>query len=267
MKRRASMRAMCTLFLGRDALGAGTVVIGANRDEDPARPSDGPGVLSERPRVVGGRDRVAGGTWLAVREDRAVVALLNRSYGPPRTDRRSRGLLTLEVARAAPVGDRGDGDLPAAALDAAHRALSVAQYAPFALLFASRERCWVMTLDEGQAPRVAEIAPGWHVITHRDLDDRGEPRTARLLEELEGWKPTTVEQALERSKELLSLHGRPGAGSAREGAAVCLHEGRVVTVSSTIVALSGGSPRYLHAEGRPCERPFADLTHLLAQEA
>src|SRR6266850_923872 len=96
------------------------VVIAANRDEDPARPSDPPGVLNESPRLVGGRDRRAGGTWLAVRERRAAVAMLNRrgvagdAPGRPGAGAgvavgrgaaggdtlRSRGLLTLEVAKA-----------------------------------------------------------------------------------------------------------------------------------------------------------------------
>ena len=61
---------MCTLILGIDVAGPDTVIAGANRDEDPARPSDPPGVLVASPRVVGGRDRRAGGTWLALREGR-----------------------------------------------------------------------------------------------------------------------------------------------------------------------------------------------------
>src|SRR5262249_29501637 len=69
---------MCTLILGVEVVASGSVLLAANRDEDPARPADPPGVLSESPRLVGGRDRRAGGTWLAVRERRAVVALLNR---------------------------------------------------------------------------------------------------------------------------------------------------------------------------------------------
>ena len=95
---------MCTLILGYQVLGAGTLILAANRDENPARPSDPPGLLGESPRVVGGRDRLAGGTWLAIRERSAVVAMLNRRETPgegattTRGATLSRGLLTLEVA-------------------------------------------------------------------------------------------------------------------------------------------------------------------------
>ncbi|HEV2105058.1 MAG TPA: NRDE family protein, partial [Candidatus Eisenbacteria bacterium] len=64
---------MCTLILGRDVRGADTVVIAANRDEAPDRPSEPPRVLHGSPRVVGGRDARAGGTWLAVRAPLATT--------------------------------------------------------------------------------------------------------------------------------------------------------------------------------------------------
>ena len=63
----------------------------------------------------------------------------------------------------------------------------------------------------------------------------------------------TVE-AIQRMGELLRLHDAPP---------VCLHEGRMVTVSSSIVWLAADEARYLHVEGRPCERPFVDHTDLL----
>src|SRR5437867_13431926 len=69
---------MCTLILGLGVLGPGSLLLGANRDESPERPSADPGVLFRSPRVVGGRDLVSGGTWLAVREARFVTAAMNR---------------------------------------------------------------------------------------------------------------------------------------------------------------------------------------------
>ena len=44
---------------------------------------------------------------------------------------------------------------------------------------------------------------------------------------------------------------------------VCLHQGRMVTVSSSLVRLDLNGARYLHAEGRPCEHAFQDQSRLL----
>src|SRR5689334_2133259 len=104
---------MCTLILGLGILGPGSLLLGANRDESPARPSTDPIVLVEAPRVVvGGRDLVSGGTWLAIREARFVTALLNRrpAAGDARDPAtfRSRGLLCLDAAAAGDEGARLD---------------------------------------------------------------------------------------------------------------------------------------------------------------
>jgi hypothetical protein len=273
---------MCTLILGRDVLAPGSILIAANRDEDPTRPSDPPQVLRESPRLVGGRDRRAGGTWLAVRERRAVVALLNRrdspgEPAPPTHDRRSRGALTLEVAgvaedyparldaaperremleRLAAVSGPG---LPHAALCRAFVALGEAPYAPCTVLFAAPGACWLMAVEAGAPPRCQPVPGGWHVITHADLDDAREPRTARLSGELAGFAPRSIAQAAQRLDDLLRSHGNDAAGVPP----VCLHRGRMVTVSSSTVWLAPGEARYRHAEGRPCEHPLVDHSRLL----
>jgi uncharacterized protein with NRDE domain len=235
---------MCTLIVGVSVVAPGSVILGANRDEDPARPSDPPGVLIERPRVIGGRDRRAGGTWLAVRERRGVLALLNRRDPTGAPGVRSRGLLTLEAA-AAP-------DALAFATDAVRRD----RYAPFSLVFASPEICWVLVNDGTAEPRMRLVPQGWHVLTHTELDDANEPRAARLMRELEGARPRSADEADALLAERLRQHG--------DGAAVCIHAGRMQTVSSTRVWLSAGEARLKHVEGRPCEHEGAELSALLA---
>jgi|SRR6185295_8309250 len=245
---------MCTLILGRDVLGPGTVLLAANRDEQPNRPTDPPRVLVERPRVIGGRDRLAGGTWLAIREQRAAVAILNRREMAPAAPadlatRRSRGLLAIDVAVA--PGE----SLAHAALERARAALIEAAYAPFTLVFAAPDSCWALAHD-GTHHRHQEIPPGWHVITHQDLDDPSEPRTAYVLGQLAGWQPRSPEEAERRALELLARHEEPR---------VCLHEGPMVTVSSSLVGIAAAGARYLHAEGRPCEVPYRDLAGLFVR--
>ncbi|MBI1797631.1 MAG: NRDE family protein [Candidatus Eisenbacteria bacterium] len=250
---------MCTLILGRDVVAPGTVLLAANRDEDPARPSDPPRVLVERPRVIGGRDRRAGGTWLAVRDDRAVVAVLNRRPDPgtPASDRRSRGALVIDVA-SVPASD-GEG-FARAALDRARRALDEAAYAPFTLVYAAADTSWMIVHDAGDTAAVRTIDPGWHVVTHADLDDPTEPRTAWLMDELRGFAPASADDAERRLVALLASHG----DRARGVPPVCLHEGAMVTVSASLAWITGDGLRYRHAEGRPCEHPFTDPRPRLA---
>jgi len=252
---------MCTLILGRDVVAPGTLVAGANRDEDPARPTDPPGLLVAEPRVVGGRDRLSGGTWLALREGRALVAMLNRRpSGPPPAAPRSRGLIALETAAVQAAGtdargEAGDRTLAAAALAAALAALARDAYAPFSLVFATATSAWLLTHEPGRAPRPVVIPPGWHVLTHTELDDRDEPRAARLLGELSRWRPRSLDDALTGLAERLREHGS-GAD------AVCIHTGRMVTVSSSRIALDARGARYHHVEGRPCEATERDWSEL-----
>ena len=239
---------MCTLILGRDVLGRRSILLAANRDEDPARPSDPPGSLGEAPPLAGGRDRLGGGTWLAVRERRAVVAMLNRRPNAAEPGPwRSRGLLALEVAAL-------DAPNPDAALALARRHA----YAPFSLVHASPDACWMVARDAGGEPFARTIEAGWHVLTHTDLDDTHEPRAAWLATELRARPPGTREAAERALRGWLAEHGAPG-----ERPSVCLHEGRMITVSSSLVWLAPGEARYLHADGRPCTTPFVDRTALL----
>ena len=269
---------MCTVLLGRDVTGPGEILIAANRDEDPARPSDPPRLLLESPRLVGGRDRIAGGTWLVVRlapprsergappnsgrgapphSDRGVAEagsnvaeagsntitmLLNRRPlpgAPP--GERSRGLLTIDVARAA-------DPLATARLEAAS-----GRYGPCTLVHASPSACWWLAIPGDGPVRTGEIAPGWHAITHAELDDASEPRTAWLVGRLAGLDARAAEPALERLATLLAHHGDATSP------AVCLHEGRMQTVSAALIALGRDRVVYRHAEGRPCTQPFADV--------
>jgi len=239
---------MCTLILGLSVLGPGSLVLGANRDESPKRASADPRVLVQSPRVVGGQDLVSRGTWLAIREARFVTALMNRR--PLASDRRdpsklrSRGLLCLDAA----VGGDLEGALMVAVRDA---------YAPCTLVGVGAGReAWAIQVGP-EKPRVRPMDRGWHVITHKELDDPDEPRTKWILEDIAGNEPASVEDAFELMSGYLRWHGdakRP---------AVCLHRETFPTVSSTLLALGVPDARYLHAPGPPCTTPYQDVTTLL----
>ena len=264
---------MCTLLFGLDVLGPHSVLIATNRDEDAARASEPPQILSRAPRMVGGRDAVAGGTWLALRAGEpgaaaesvvpgtreaaasapmaaistpGVAMLLNRrDPTPAKQGRRSRGLLTLDVASAA---------------DPRARALAEAEighYAPCSLVWLSPTESWHLSIRPGRKPTLDTIAPGWHAITHFEMDDPADTRATWALTRLAGWRHPSRAEAEARLVSMLGSHGGGGAP------AFCLHEGRAPTVSAAMLWLAPGEIAYRHAQGPPCVTPFEDCTHLL----
>jgi hypothetical protein len=247
---------MCTVILGLGILGPGSLLLGANRDESPRRPATDPIVLVEAPRVVGGRDLISGGTWLAIREARFVTALMNRRPAPgdardPAT-LRSRGLLCVDAA----AGDGNDSRLTAAL-----GLLKRHSFAPCTLVGVGVDgEAWALAAGAGE-PRVQPIARGWHVITHQDLDDPGEPRTNSILRDIEERRPGSVEEAFDLMSGYLRRHGEG------ENPAVCLHRETFPTVSSSLIALGArGGPSYRHAPGPPCVTPYRDYTPLLSSQ-
>ena len=264
---------MCTLIFGLDVLGPRSVLIATNRDEDPVRASEPPQVLNHAPRVVGGRDAVAGGTWLALRAGEpgaaaenvtpgtgeaaapkpvesvttpGVAMLLNRrDPTPAKRGRRSRGLLTLDVASA---------------VDPRERALAEAEighYAPCSLVWLSPSGSWHLSIRPGRKPTLDTIAPGWHAITHFEMDDLADTRATWVLARLAGWRHPSRADAESRLLAVITSHGGGGAP------AFCLHEGRAPTVSAAMIWLAPGEVSYRHAQGRPCVTPFEDWTRLL----
>ena len=264
---------MCTLIIGRDVLGTGSLIVGANRDEAPSRPTEPPARLSDAQQVVGGRDALGGGTWLAVRDAHSVIAVLNRRGVAPAAPEllRSRGLLALEAACAAP-GAELDA-FSGGALKLTRASLAAHPYAPFSLVCVTPLGGWVLSHDGAQTRAVQPLTPGWHVLTHGDLDDAQEPRTVRLSRKLAEFNPANTGEAETKLLELLSLHGTFGEGApptdgedaaAADRAAVCIHDGRMVTVSTSLFRRSRVGARYIHIEGRPCTTPPRDLSGLLA---
>ncbi|MCC6348712.1 MAG: NRDE family protein [Candidatus Eisenbacteria bacterium] len=242
---------MCTLVFGLHVCGPGTVVLATNRDEDPARPSEPPRVLAREPLVAGGRDAIAGGTWLAVRArtghgEPGVAMLLNRRDPTPgKPGRRSRGLLTLDVASAPDPRERALAEA------------AIGHYAPCSLVWLSPSESWHLSIRAGQKPALASIPAGWHAITHFELDDAADPRATWALKRLADLRSPSRAEAEKRLAAILSSHG---GGSAP---AFCLHEGRAPTVSAATLWLAAGEISYRHAQGRPCVTPFEDFTALV----
>src|SRR5262249_15924902 len=110
---------------------------------------------------------------------------------------------------------------------------------------------------DGTRPRRIAISPGWHVLTHTDLDDLNEPRTAWLLDRLARQRPETWAAAETLVKDLVRPHGGDGAPPGG------LHQGIMVTVSASVVEIDDRGIRYLDGEGRPCAHEYQDESALL----
>ena len=240
---------MCTLaaFVGvfRDF----PLVVAANRDEYLARPATPPAVLrDEPPRAIGGRDLTAGGTWLGLSETGLVAGVLNRrNPAPPDLACRSRGLLCVDLLACRSAGD-------AAARVAAEPA---GRYNPFNLLVADRHAAFVASQPQGEAPRVARLDAGLHLLTNLDLNDPTCPRIAashrRFAEAGTAFaEDGDVEGFVARLQTILADHAT--ALDPRGPGSLCVHAGPFGTRSSSVLVVGpdGRPPRYFHADGPPC---------------
>jgi hypothetical protein len=164
---------MCTLVLLRRPGHPWPLIVAANRDEMNTRPWQPPGRWwDDRPEVVAGLDELAGGTWLGINDTGVMAAILNRigTLGPA-PGKRSRGELVLEALDHADAADAAgaladlDGDA----------------YRPFNMVVAdNRDAFWVRA--DGRRVEVHPIAPGLHMLSALDMDDRASPRIAAYLE-------------------------------------------------------------------------------------
>lgn len=245
------------------------LVVAANRNESRARPAtapyrwpdDTPSPLTRRgPKpavrafrtaraegvqasIWAGRDEIAGGTWLGASELGFLVAITNRRDGPVDRSFPSRGVLCLDALRE---------PSPSAALALVEERLRRAQYNPFNLLCGSPHEAWVTTWKGD----TRSLSPGIHVITNAgDVDDRQIPAIVRAADALTG--ASVADAALD---VLLDRLGRLCADTT-EPDRICRAGGETGTVSSSLIALApdGSLRAYRHADGPPCERPYADF--------
>jgi uncharacterized protein with NRDE domain len=92
---------MCLIVVCVDATPRYPLIVGANRDEQHARPSAAAAWWRDSPHVLGGRDLKAGGTWLAVDRRGRFGAVTNiRDLEAP-VGLKSRGMLVAEYLHSA----------------------------------------------------------------------------------------------------------------------------------------------------------------------
>jgi uncharacterized protein with NRDE domain len=246
---------VCTILLAWSCHPGTPIVLAANRDELIARPSAPPGLLHADPRIFGGRDLVAGGTWLAVAADGRICAVTNRhaADGPPVApdpSRRSRGEIPLALLTADPA------DIPARLAGLGPRV-----YNPVNVLWLDADRALVAHVDDSGPVRVADLAPGPHVLTTRDVDDETNPKVAMLRASMHRALSADDDPDATMSGLRAMLADHASASDSPVDAA-CIHGDVYGTVSASTVIAGTNRLTYAHAPGRPCVTPFATVRTL-----
>ena len=242
---------MCFLALLYRAVPGYSVIVAANRDEYLSRTGLPPRELA--PGVWGGQDPRAGGTWLGINRHGLVVGVANiLPAAAPAANARSRGLLCMDALGAASARD---------ARNFLTEEMARARYDEFNLLAADASSAWTATWEGGEL-RIEELPPGLHIIGNSLPDRQDDPKVMRGREIIT--VPSDANQAFDMLAGACRDHGRRGD----HADAICVHGKDHGTLSSSLIAvadrdLAGG--RYLFADGKPCQTPYADVSNLLRE--
>jgi hypothetical protein len=184
-------------------------------------------------------DGDAGGTWISVNEQGHALALLNRWDESPHdagTPFVSRGLLVRDLA-----GLPGSG-----AIRSALASLPLARYRPFTLVSVALGGHPVLSDWNGQAMTDGTVSEAGLVRTSSGSDQVGVERSRgalfRTAREAPGGLTPEVLTALHRSH-------LPERGPL----SICMHRDEAVTVSSSLITVSGGQVLFRYVTGSPCQ--------------
>ena len=246
---------VCTLAIHFRVSEELPLVVAANRDEILSRPTARPRQICCDPWVVGGQDLSAGGTWLGLNQHGMVAGLLNRRRpAAPDPDRRSRGLLCLEVLQtrspeeAARLLERTCGR----------------DYNGFNLLVATAQTAFVASNERDRLDLVA-LSPGVHLLTNLELDDPTCPRIAKSLRLFQA-VPLRIAaehftETLLRLRAILSDHGTALDPREAPSDTLCVHRAGYGTRSSSVIAhfAAARRTRFWDAAGPPCRFPYTEI--------
>jgi uncharacterized protein with NRDE domain len=239
---------MCLLALFFRVVEDAAVVVGANREEYHQRGGESPRLLPGLVRAVAGVDPVAGGTWLGVNESGVLAAVTNRQKLEVPPQPRSRGLLVREML-ACPSAE--------AAVD--HALHSLQQYPYGGANFLCADATRAIVIQAGESLRIRPLHPGIHVLANSDVDDPNDSRVKYALDWLHRRPYDAAADCVQALRDLCAQH-EP------DHPPICFRHSERGTVSSSIIVLrrSLAGSTYLHAQGPPCETPYADCSHLFS---
>ena len=184
-------------------------------------------------------DGDAGGTWISVNDRGHALALLNRWDESPHdagTPFVSRGLLVRDLA-----GLSGSG-----ALRSALAGLPLARYRPFTLVSVELAGFPMLFEWNGQELSHGSVSEPGLVRTSSGSDQAGVERSRGALFRAAGEAPGGLTPEV-----LTALHRShlPEKGQL----SICMHRNEAVTVSFSLITVSGGSVLFRYVAGSPCE--------------
>jgi len=184
-------------------------------------------------------DGDAGGTWISVNDRGHTLALLNRWDESPRdpgTPLVSRGLLVRDLA-----GLPGAG-----AVRTAIAGLPLSRYRPFTLVSVALEEVPLLFEWNGQELSHASVTEPGLVRTSSGSDQVGVERSRGALFKASSEGPGGLTPEV-----LAALHRShlPEKGPL----SICMHRDEAVTVSFSLVTVSGGQVLFRYVAGSPCE--------------
>jgi len=228
---------VCTLIVFKDMKPGHPLIVAANRDEIPGRPTADPDWIA--PDTYAPQDLVHGGSWIGVNRRGMVAALTNNYPFGHQRGRRSRGLIVTESLRCESI-------------NWARVCLFSAQprtYNGFHLLLADGKNALVIWSD-GEKYHEQELGPGFHIITG---DGYGPGHSYRDLM-IRGFLAAHGNGVPDRRDidKLLSFHG-PGSADG-----TCVH-GEDVSKETLFSMVIDHNGKGMWAEidwrtGRPCEQ-------------
>lgn len=250
---------MCTLVILHRPGHAWPLIVAGNRDEMADRTWSAPARhWPDRPEVIAGMDHQGGGSWFGI-NDHGVVAVVTNRMGTlgPQADKRSRGELVLEAL------DHAEAAQAAAAL----AELNPQAYRGFNLFIGDPQSAhWLRHSGDHQPVQSRAVAPGLHLLTAGDLDDRSVPRIRTWLPrfaaaaapdpDADQWQPW---------EELLAARVAPDSGDDPTQAPTFRLANGFGTVCSQLVAIPrypghGVKPVFRFAAGAPDVAPFEPVS-------
>ncbi|MDP6424814.1 MAG: NRDE family protein [Planctomycetota bacterium] len=248
---------MCVLIVCRDIDPDYPVILAANREEDPSRPTSPPGLHAVADRcALYPQDKRHGGTWIGINDSGIAVALTNVAGAPVPEAAHSRGLAVLQALAAGSVDE---------ALDNVRGFMAREVVRPLQLVVADGARLAYFRRagDDEACFDIEDLA----VV----LTNRHPPKTVEIGG-LSGWVAVQAEQGSDVEVRLdhlvVTLATAHGIDmKTGERFPVCVEEGTQRTVSSTLLAVprAGGDLRLRYCAGSPRTERFRDYSGLGAR--